>query len=370
MRVLHLYAGNLYGGVETFLATLARSRSLSNMQPTFALCFEGRLSNELRESGAGIEILGRVRFSRPWTVLSARRNLRRLLAREKFDVAICHSAWPHAVFAPVIQKAGLPLVFWAHSPPADHWVDRHAARTPPDLLVANSRFTLAAHEGWFSGRARTVLRLPVAPVEIVDRDDTRRNIRLELETRDSDVVIVCSSRFEPWKGHRLLLDALAKLKDEPNWSAWIAGGPQRESEREYLAELCAHAARQGLESRVEFIGQRSDIPRVLCAADIHCQPNVAPEPFGIAFVEALYAGLPVVSTAMGGAEEIVTSDCGILVAPDVGELTDALRRLILNPDLRSRLGVAGPKRAAELCDPRGTMRTIENELAKVIESKK
>src|SRR5438874_6807525 len=41
------------------------------------LCFEGRLSNELRESGAPVEILGRVRFSRPWTVLSARRNLRR-----------------------------------------------------------------------------------------------------------------------------------------------------------------------------------------------------------------------------------------------------------------------------------------------------
>lgn len=369
MRVLHLYAGNLYGGVETFLATLARMRALSNMQPTFGLCFEGRLANELRESGAPVEILGRVRFSRPWTVLSARRNLRRTLSREKFDVAICHSGWPHAVFAPVIRQAGLPLVFWAHSPPGDHCVDRHAARTPPDLLVANSRFTLAAHEGWFDGCARTVLRMPVAPAEIVDRDDTRRNIRLELETRDSDVVIVCSSRFEAWKGHRLLLDALEKLKDEPNWSAWIAGGPQRESEREYLAELCAQEAREGLQSRVEFIGQRSDIPRVLAAADIHCQPNTGPEPFGIAFVEALYAGLPVVTTAMGAAEEIVTGNCGVLVAPNADALADALRRLIQNPDLRAQLGAAGPRRAAELCDPQQAMIAMENELAKLIEGK-
>src|SRR5206468_9543195 len=135
---------------------------------------------------------------------------------------------------------------------------------------------------------------------------------------------VCISRLEPLKGHELLLDALARLKDESSWSAWIAGGPQRESERKYLAELCAHASRQGLESRVEFIGQRSDVPRVLCAADIHCQPNVAPDSFGIAFIEALYAGLPVVSTAMGGAEEIVTGNCGILVAPNADEIADAL----------------------------------------------
>src|ERR1043166_8961919 len=108
MRVLHLYAGNLYGGVETFLTTLARLRALSGMEPTFGLCFEGRLSNELRESGAEVEILGAVRFSLPWTVLSSRRNLRRLLAREKFDVAICHIAWPHALFAPVIRKSGVP----------------------------------------------------------------------------------------------------------------------------------------------------------------------------------------------------------------------------------------------------------------------
>jgi glycosyltransferase involved in cell wall biosynthesis len=370
MRVLHLYAGNLFGGVETFLATMARLRTLSAMQPTFGLCFEGRLSDELKESGAAVEILGSARFSRPWSVLSCRRSLRRMLARERFDVAICHSAWPHALFAPAIRNASVPLVFWAHNPPADHWVDRRAARTAPDLLVANSRFTLASYKSWFTGCPRIELRMPVAPVEIADRDDTRRNVRLELQTREDDVVIACTSRLEPWKGQRLLLESLVKLKGLPNWSAWIAGGPQRESERKYLAELCAQAFASGLESRVEFVGPRTDVPRVLAAADIHCQPNTGPEPFGIAFVEALYAGLPVISTRMGGAEEIVNDECGILVSPNADELADALRRLIDQPALRARLGAGGPRRAAELCDPRVAMPNIEQELSKVIEAKK
>src|SRR5947208_3038375 len=169
IRVLHLYAGNLFGGVETFLLTLARQRALANMDPTFGLCFEGRLSQELRDAGASVEMLGEVRFSRPWSVLTARQNLRRLLAREKFDVAICHSAWPHTVFAGVVRAAKLPLVYWAHGPATGHWIERLANRVRPDLVVANSRYTLGAQAGLLADCTKTVLRLPVSPRPATDR---------------------------------------------------------------------------------------------------------------------------------------------------------------------------------------------------------
>ncbi len=88
------------------------------------------------------------------------------------------------------------------------------------------------------------------------------------------------------------------------------------------------------------------------AADIHCQPNTAPEPFGLVFVEALYAGLPVVTTALGGALEILTDACGVFVpAGDESALTEALRRLVTDAGTRRRLASAGPARAALLCDP-------------------
>ncbi len=90
----------------------------------------------------------------------------------------------------------------------------------------------------------------------------------------------------------------------------------------------------------------------MAAADVYCQPNTGPEPFGIAFVEALYAGLPVVTSGFGGAAEIVDGTCGMLTAPeDPAAVASALRELILDPSRRRALGAAGPLRAKMLCDP-------------------
>src|SRR5947209_3442579 len=86
-RVMHVNSGNLFGGVETILVTLARSRaSFPAMEPHYALCHEGRLSRELLAAGAPVHILSEVRISRPWTVRRARRRLRDLLKKEHFDL--------------------------------------------------------------------------------------------------------------------------------------------------------------------------------------------------------------------------------------------------------------------------------------------
>lgn len=116
--------------------------------------------------------------------------------------------------------------------------------------------------------------------------------------------------------------------------------------------LRAEAAALGIGPRVNFLGERSDIARLLAAADIYCQPNICPESFGITFVEAMYAGLPVVTTAIGGALEIVDGSCGMLVEPnEPAALARALGKLIEDRELRARLSAAGPAHAAALCDP-------------------
>ena len=90
----------------------------------------------------------------------------------------------------------------------------------------------------------------------------------------------------------------------------------------------------------------TDVPRLLAAADIHCQPNISPEPFGIAFIEALAAGLPVVTSAIGGAIEIVDDTCGRLVPasdpgrPQCGAPSSGGRSRRARP---SRCGRQGPR---------------------------
>src|SRR6059036_2450159 len=128
MKVLHVHSGNLYGGVETMLVTLARHRALcADMESHFALCFEGRLSQDLIASRAPVYLLGGVRVSRPHSVWRARRELRELLWQSRFDVAICHSAWSQAIFGSIVRRSRTPLVFYLHGGAQGcHWLERWA----------------------------------------------------------------------------------------------------------------------------------------------------------------------------------------------------------------------------------------------------
>jgi glycosyltransferase involved in cell wall biosynthesis len=195
------------------------------------------------------------------------------------------------------------------------------------------------------------------PTRIVSEE--RWGVRAELNTPSDAVVIIQVGRWEPLKGHRLHLEALARLLDLPAWECWFVGGAQRASEEHYLEEIKDTCLRLRIDRRVRFLGERSDVQRLLAAADIYCQSNTSPDSFGLTFIEGLLAQLPVVTTALGGALEIVDSSCGVLVPPDdLAALASCLRQLIANPALRSRLGTAGPSRARELCDPNRQMTRI------------
>ncbi len=353
MRVLNVHSGNMYGGVETLLATLARARDLCpDMEPHYALCFEGRLSEELTTAGVPVHLLGNVRVRQPLTVLRARRMLGDRLRRERFDLVVCHSTWSQSLFGPVIRAARLPLVFWLHSPTnGRRWLDRWGIRSAPDLVLCNSRFTATASPNMFPRVRSEVVYCPTAPPKRNFSAGDRALTRAELQTREDAVVIIQASRMEAWKGHGLHLEALSTMKDLPNWICWQLGGAQRPIEVKYLEGLKRKAAEIGIGDRVRFLGQRSDVEKLLAAADIYCQPNTEPEPFGIALIEALYARLPVVTTALGGACEIVDESCGVLVPKhDVPALAKSLTRLIENRTLRLSLGAAGPARASDLCE--------------------
>ena len=344
MRVLHIHSGNLYGGVESALATLARTRHLApSMEMDVALCFAGRIAEELRAAGIEPFMIGDVRLRRPGTVLRARRALQRILDRGGFDVVVCQQSWPLAVFGSVVRAKGIPLVLWMHMAHQNHWIDRLAWRVPPDLVICNSRFT-----------ASTVPP-GSAPVEVVypaveaQPGDSRPGGR---SPRRSQLVILQASRMELLKGQAVCLDALGRLRDRADWICWQAGGAQRPEERRYMAELRERAQRLAIADRVEFLGQRADVRQLCAEADIFCQPNVEPDAFGIGFIEALSAGCPVVTSSIGGALEIVDDTCGMLVPPgDVEALASAMSALMTNADERARLAAGGPRRAAALCDP-------------------
>ena len=350
MRVLHIGAGNLYGGIETLLFTLARYQHLCpDMTPAFALCFDGRLKRELIGEGVAFHDLGEVRIRYPVSVWRARHRLQEILSSCRFDAVLCHGTWSQVIFGSTVRRMGAPLVFWGHNV-ADgrHWSERWARRIKPQLILCNSRCTERAWARLYPSVSTEVIYPPIAPSRPVG-SGTREFVRREFNTTPDAVVIVQVSRLEEGKGHRTLLNGLGLLRDVPDWTCWIVGGVQWAREAPYLELLKILAADLQISDRIRFVGQRSDVPRLLAAADVFCLSNSGPESFGIVFVEALYAGLPVVATAIGGAQEIIDSSCGRLVpSADAGALRDGLAELIGCSRIRYQLGSRGPARVRVL----------------------
>jgi glycosyltransferase involved in cell wall biosynthesis len=356
MRLLHLYSGNLYGGIERVLSTLARTR-VDGISQAFALFFDRRLARELRESGADMTLIGPASLSRPWTVASSRRALRVVLERAQPDVVLAHSPWTLAIAGPVIERSRCRSALWLHGPlGTSYWPDRWASRHAPEIVFANSPFT--ATRASRGVNVSTWIYPPVAPA--LPESRTRRSVtRHRHGALDTDVVILQASRIEEGKGLREHVEALGRLRDEPQWVLWLAGAPQRRSERALLEEIQARAASYGITDRVRFLGHRADVPDLMAGADIYCQPNVSPEPFGVAFIEAMAAGLPIVTSAAGGLASAIDGVTGRVVpAGDPSAIAEALRELVLAPETRASLGGRGPGLAAALCDPEQQLRRL------------
>ena len=363
MTILHVANGRLYGGIERMLATLAESAGLLRQVAfEFAVCADGRLAGELQERGAVVHALGDVRLSRPASVLRARAAVRALLRTRRYGAVVCHAPWAYAIFGGVARSCGVRAILWQHDRATGATLVERAARAiPADLVICNSLWTAASAPRLQPRAPVQVVRCAVPFAPAVGAA-ARQDIRAALGADRADVVVLAASRIEPWKGQSALIRALAGLPNR-GWKLWIAGGAQRPHEQQYAAALAAEVASLGLGDRVRFLGERRDVRALLGAADVLAQANAEPEPFGIIFAEALLAGVPVVTTAMGGAPEIVDSSCGRLVPPgDADALRAALDALLADPALRATLGAAGPAHAAARCDPAVVLPFLEQTL--------
>ena len=179
VAVLHVHSGNLFGGVERILETLAgHTPPDAPMTSAFALCFGGRLQDTLGAAGAVVHQLGEVQIRRPDQVWRARRTLRAVLARNSYDVAMVHSSWSQAIFGPVLKSTGTPLVRWFHAPdPGPRLAGTMGqARSSPALALCNSRYTLE------NARARLAdipmeVHYPLAHWPVVDEGPSRAEVR-------------------------------------------------------------------------------------------------------------------------------------------------------------------------------------------------
>ncbi len=146
------------------------------------------------------------------------------------------------------------------------------------------------------------------------------------------VRIVCVARLVGLKRHDRLILAMERLADLPCRLTIVGDGP----ERDRLEEL---AGRSGQSDRIEFVGERDDVPDILATSDVFALASET-EGLSCSILEAMAAGLPIVATKVGGNHELVESGVNGFLVDDEGGLADALRRLIGSVEMRRRMGAA------------------------------
>ena len=154
------------------------------------------------------------------------------------------------------------------------------------------------------------------------------------------VIVGVVAQLIPRKGQELLFRCLPGIAARhPSVHVLCFGrGPQEQ-------ELSRQLRAEGLDSRVQLVGYRDDLAELLPGLDLLVHPAQR-EGLGVAVLEALSAGVPVIAAAVGGIPDIIEHGVhGLLVAPgDARALTGALEQLLADPELRRRLSLAGRER--------------------------
>ena len=276
----------------------------------------------------------------PRALARARRHVRRFQP----DVIYSSQLRKDVVFAGLLSRlCRVPHIVHLHYSYGP-WLGRLATRIirASTHVIAVSEFVrqTALLRGFEEARVSTLPNL-TAPDAGGGAD--RPAMRRELGIADDDVVVVAAGRLDRGKGFDLLIRAIAALGPVPGCVVLICG--QSNHSPGHDRELRQLTNELGVEETVRFLGQRPDLPALLEAADIFCLPSTM-EPFGLVYVEAMRASLPVVALRSGGVPEIVIEGVtGLLSYPgDVEALTANLRRLISEPETRTRLGRDGGQR--------------------------
>jgi GalNAc-alpha-(1->4)-GalNAc-alpha-(1->3)-diNAcBac-PP-undecaprenol alpha-1,4-N-acetyl-D-galactosaminyltransferase len=225
-----------------------------------------------------------------------------------------------------------PVIVTEHSHPGTHPIGFIWAILRR-LLYRRARFLVAVSQGvydWFSWmpmERRVVIHNPLPSIRI--ENDTPQ-IRLPVNRK----CLVSAGRFVPSKAFNVLIRAFARLAtDHPEWDLMIVGdGPLREDLRALVNSL-------NLSSRCRFPGFVADLHGIFRQCDLFCLTSTT-EGLGMVILEAMQAGLPVVSTdcPTGPRELIQHGQNGVLVPlGDQDALVRALREMMEDPQQRSRL---------------------------------
>ncbi len=367
MKILQMVDLLKIGGAQKLVETFALNAAQYGMDCT-VLSLRVDLDSPISAAlaAAGREVCY---FPAPH-LLDARRlwALTQHFRRSRYDLVQTHLDYSNILGAFAGRLTGTPVVATLHSvgkephlrSPARQALETWALRRGARAVVAVGQQVAEAHAARMGRRRAEVI--PNAVPEIPPLSPAERaDLRARLGARPRDVVLISVGRLALPKGYPDLLEAFALLAaDSPPARLWIVG------DGALWDSLHAQAASLGLSRRVRFLGRRSDVPRLLAAADLFVSASHW-EGLPLAVLEAMMAGLPVVATAVGDTPAVLPASAGMLVPPRQPEaLARAVRPLLLDASTRRRWGAAARRHARSRYGVDAWMRRLRELYARIL----
>ncbi len=343
-KILHVIEKlDPHGGAPRKLLYLLRHSQGQGLEHAFVTMCPTDFDVEFSQLGAAVRSVG---STRPGQIVRA---ICAALANERPQVMFSHSTRALVCGGWVSRRAHVPLVHNFHGPVLPIPSTRPLALAGRAasamclrrvaLVLANSQFTAGTIERTF-GLTGSRLRVLLDPVE--PRTLTESGTQTAVTRRNHSCLrLTTIGGLIPIREHEVLLEALHRLVNR-NVDAKltvVGDGPRGPELRRLTQSL-------GLTSRVHWVGYQRDVASTLAATDVYLNATRI-EGFGIAVVEAMLQGLPVVVSGAGSHPELVTPEVtGLFFRPgDVEQLTQQLARLANDPDLRLRIGAAAREHA-------------------------
>jgi glycosyltransferase involved in cell wall biosynthesis len=269
------------------------------------------------------------------------RALRRALAGRDIDVVHAHGL--RAGLVASLARPAAPLVVTWHNAVLGKGLRAQASALVERVVARSAALILGASEDLVDravslGARNARLGAVAAPAAVAARR-SRAAVRAEFRLTPDIPFIVSVGRLHPQKRYDLLIEAAGRWRDlKPAPITVIAGsGPS------YML-LAQQASEQ--RARLYLLGHRNDVPDLLAGADLAVVTSDW-EARQLFAQEALRAGVPLITTAVGGLPGLV-GDAAVLIPPgDVDALDSAVRDLLGDPALRADYAARGPRRAAE-----------------------
>lgn len=337
------------GGAEVLAARLARGLA-GSYRFVFA-CLEGvgTLGEQLRAEGFPVEVLGR-REGIDW---ACARRLADVLRRERVDLIHAHQYTPlfYGMLARLLYRRP-PILFTEHGRPVPDYPRRKRIAANRlllrrgDRLVAvgeSVRRALIANEGMPAERVEVIYNGIDLSGFTADAPG-RSAARAALGLGDGDLVLIQVARLDPLKDHATAIRTIDRVaRQRPEARLVLVGDGSEEG------MIRALVRERGLEGHVRLLGLRTDVARLLPAADLFLLTSLT-EGIPVTLIEAMAAGLPVVGTRVGGMGEVVEEGATGLLAPsgDDAALAACVLRLADDAGARGRMGRLGRARAQRL----------------------